>query len=147
MQKTYLKYAVPLGAASALVALLICGWVFRTFMSAAFAASANVYRILILSTLFNTVFVPLPEALMNFIAPKQVTICTALGLAWVGIGGFILIPLYGAIGAAILMLTARILVGTLLMTCAHRLAKTKQGQIPTPPVNSAYAALDLNREL
>jgi len=100
LQKTYLKYAIPIGGAFTLFALSVAGWVIRVFLSSRFEASTNVYRILVLGTIFNTVFVPLPEALMNFVAPKRVTVYTAIGLIWVAIGGVLLIPLYGAIGAA-----------------------------------------------
>jgi O-antigen/teichoic acid export membrane protein len=122
LQKTYLKFAVPIGSAFAIFALPIAGWVLRTFMSSQYSASTNVYRILVLSTLFNTVFVPLPEALMNFLAPKRVTVYTAIGLIWVAVGGVILIPIYGAIGAAIVMLSARVIVGSIIMVQAHRIA-------------------------
>jgi len=125
LQRTYLKYAIPTGAVFALIALTICGWVFRTFMSDEFAAATNVYRLLVLSTLINTVFVPLPEALMNFVAPKRVTVYTAIGLLWVAVGGVIFIPLYGAIGAAMVMLSARILVGSIIMIQAHRIGENK----------------------
>ena len=122
-QKTYLRYAIPIGAVSAVIALTAAGPVIRTFMSAAFSDSVIVFRILFLSTLVNTVFTPLPEALMNFVAPKRVTIYTAIGLIVVAGGGVILIPIYGAIGAAIVMLSARVIVGLIIMIQAHRLDK------------------------
>ena len=122
MQKTYLKYAVPIGAVFTFFALTVAGWVIRIFLSTDFAPSANVYRILVLGTIFNTVFVPLPEAMMNFIAPKRVTVCTAIGLLWVVVGGGVFIPLYGTIGAACVILSARVIVGIIIMVQAHRLA-------------------------
>ena len=122
LQKNYLKAAIPLGALFAIFALPIAGWVLRTFMSAKFSEGANVYRILVLSTLFNTVFVPLPEALMNYVAPKRVTVYTAIGLIWVAAGGVILIPKFGAMGAAFLMLGARLIVGSIIIVQAQRLA-------------------------
>src|SRR6202012_5118134 len=103
LQKTYLLAAIPLGLLFIAFALPIAGWVIRTFMYADYAAATNIYRILILSTLFNLICTPLPEALMNFVAPKRVTIYSAIGLAWVAIAGIILIPNYGPIGAAWVM--------------------------------------------
>jgi O-antigen/teichoic acid export membrane protein len=121
MQRSYLSYAIPIGGAFTLFALTVAGWVIRTFMSSEFNASTNVYRILVLSTIFNTVFTPLPEALMNFVAPKKVTVYTAVGLLIVAGGGVVIIPLFGAIGAASLMLAARVIVGSIIMVEAYRL--------------------------
>jgi O-antigen/teichoic acid export membrane protein len=137
LQKTYLKYAIPIGGVFTLFALTIAGWVIRIFLTDKFAASTNVYRILVLGTIFNTVFVPLPEALMNFIAPKRVTIYTALGLIWVAIGGVIFIPRYGAIGAAFVILTARLIVGIIIMQQTHHLARRGE------PVESVPLAAQL----
>ena len=123
MQKSYLSGAIPVGVLFLAFALPIAGWVIRIFMSADFSAATNVYRILILSTVFNTVFTPLPEALMNFVAPKRVTFYSAIGLAWVAIAGVLLIPRYGPMGAAWVMLVARIIVGTLNMIRAHQLGR------------------------
>jgi O-antigen/teichoic acid export membrane protein len=123
LQKTYLRVAIPIGLLFIAFALPIAGWVIRTFMSADFSAATNVYRILILSTVFNTVCTPLPEALINFVAPKRATIYSAIGLAWVAIAGVMLIPRYGPIGAAWVMLAARLIVGSITMLQAHRLAK------------------------
>jgi O-antigen/teichoic acid export membrane protein len=113
---------VPIGAVFTLLALTLAGLVIRTFLSSPFEDSINVYRILVLGTIFNTVFVPLPEALMNFVAPKRVVVYTAIGLIWVAVGGVIFIPRYGAIGAACVILSARVIVGVIIMVQAQRLA-------------------------
>jgi O-antigen/teichoic acid export membrane protein len=123
LQNIYLKYALPAGALFAIIAWPMLPWVLKTFMSGDYSPAANVCRLLMLSTLFNTVVVPLPEALMNFVAPRRVMIYNGLGLTWVAIGGVILIPRYGAFGAAMTILIVRLLVGTLVTLHAHRLAR------------------------
>jgi O-antigen/teichoic acid export membrane protein len=122
LQKQYLSYAVPAGVAFGIIAMLIAGWVIRVFMSAAYLPAVGVYRVLIIGTLFNTVVTPLPEALMNFIAPRRVILCTALALIWVLVGGYSLIPRHGAMGAAVTIVSARLLVGSIIVWQAHRLA-------------------------
>ena len=128
LQKTYLTYAVPAGVVFATIAMLIAGWVIRVFMSVAFVPAVNVYRILIIGTLFNTVVTPLSEALINFIAPRRMIYCTALALIWVVVGGYTLIPRHGAIGAAITIVSARLLIGSIIVwqgtpTCAASAAE------------------------
>jgi O-antigen/teichoic acid export membrane protein len=134
LQRWYLRYAVPFGLLAAAGAMLLGGWAIRTFFSAQYADSVPAFRILVLSTLFNLVFTPLPAALVNFVAPARVTIYTSVGLIWVAAGGLIFIPKYGATGAAVVMLTARIAVGILIIAQAMRLAR-KPGfthQTPLP---------------
>ena len=126
MQKQYLLYAIPIGVVFASIAMLAVGPMIHLVMSDKFAPAVNVFRVLLLGTLFNTVLVPLPEALMNFIAPKRVAIYTAVGLLWVILAGLILIPRLGPLGAAITIVSARILVGCIVMVQAHRLANQKQ---------------------
>jgi O-antigen/teichoic acid export membrane protein len=123
LQKTYLLYAVPIGIVFATIAMLLVGPLIHLCMSEEFAPAINVFRILLIGTLFNTVFIPLPEALMNFIAPKRVTVYTSLGLIWVVIGGITLIPRYGPLGAAVTIVSARIVVGCMVMVQAHHLAR------------------------
>lgn len=123
LQRWYLKYAVPAGLLAASAALLLGGWAIRTFMSKQYAESVSVFHLLILSTLFNLVFTPLPEALLNFVAPRRVSGYTAIGLVWVAAGGIWFIPRYGATGAAGVMLTARVVVGSIIVVQAHLIAR------------------------
>lgn len=123
LQRWYLKYAIPAGAAAAGLAMLLGGWAIRTFMSNQYHQSVAVFHLLILSTLFNLVFTPLPEALLNFVSPRRVSAYTAVGLVWVAVGGVIFIPRYGASGAALVMLTARVLVGSMIVVQAHILGR------------------------
>jgi O-antigen/teichoic acid export membrane protein len=134
MQRSYLRYAVPAGLLFALVTLPIAGWVIRVFMGPKFLPAANVFRILILATLFNSICTPLPEALMNFIAPRRVTLFTAIGLAWVLVCGLLIIPSHGAMGAAVTILSARLIVGGMIIAAAHRLAQQNGSQPPAFPV-------------
>jgi O-antigen/teichoic acid export membrane protein len=121
LQRAYLTYSIPLGALAAAAALLLGGPVIRTFLSAHFADSVAPFRILVLSTLFNIVFTPLPAALLSFIAPKKVALLTLCGLLMVTLGGLAIIPVYGVVGAAMVILITRIVIGTSIVLLARRI--------------------------
>jgi O-antigen/teichoic acid export membrane protein len=123
LQRWYLRYAIPFGVVASAGAIFLGGWGVRTFFSAEYAGSIPAFKILVLSTLFNLVFTPLPAALLNFVAPARVTILTSVGLIWVAVGGLLVIPHYGATGAALVMLSARLVVGMLIIAQALRLAR------------------------
>ncbi len=133
LQGWYLRYAVPFGVVAAAGAVLLGGWGIRTFFSAQYVESIPAFRILILSTLFNLVFTPLPAALVNFVAPRRVTVYTSVGLVWVAVGGLLIIPKYGATGAASVMLSARVAVGLLIIVQAQQLAR-KRGVATRSPL-------------
>jgi O-antigen/teichoic acid export membrane protein len=123
LQWWYLKYAVPCGLLMGAGAILLSSWGIRTFLSPQYIDAIPVFKILILSTLFNLVFTPLPSALVNFVAPQRVTVFTAVGLVWVAVGAAFAIPMYHATGAAVVMLTARLVVGLLIIIQAQRLSR------------------------
>jgi O-antigen/teichoic acid export membrane protein len=125
LQFRYLRYAIPLGLAAGVIAIALSNWGIHRFFNAAYAGSVPAFRILILSTLFNLVFTPMPAALVNFIAPKRMVIFTAIGLASVAAGSLLSISLYGAVGAASTMLAARVLVGVLIIGESIRLTRLK----------------------
>jgi O-antigen/teichoic acid export membrane protein len=115
LQFRYLRCAIPGGALAGAIAIVLSNWGIHRFFNASYAGAIPAFRILILGTLFNLVFTPMPAALVNFIAPKRMVIFTAIGLTTVAIGSLLSIPRYGPIGAAVTMVVARVLVGTLIM--------------------------------
>ena len=115
LQFRYLRFAAPVGLAAGVIAIALSNWGIHRFFNAAYASSVPAFRILIISTLFNLVFTPMPAALVNFIVPKRMLIFTAIGLASVAVGSLLSIPRYGTIGAASTMLLARVLVGVLIV--------------------------------
>jgi O-antigen/teichoic acid export membrane protein len=122
LQREYLTIAIPLGAAAAAVAVLGAGPILRLILTAQFAGSVTPFRILILSTIFNAVFTPLPMALLSFVAPRKMTLLTTLGLILVAGGGVAIIPHFGASGAAAVMLAVRVIVGISVIVSARRLS-------------------------
>jgi len=115
LQLRYLRYAIPGGILAAAIAIALGNWGIHHFFNASYAGAIPAFRILIIGTLFNLVFTPMPAALVNFIAPKRMVIFTAIGLATVAIGSLLSIPHYGSVGAAIAMLGARVVVGSLII--------------------------------
>jgi hypothetical protein len=65
---------------------------------------------------------PLSAALLNCVAPRTSAAITAVGLAIVAVGGLGLIPRFGAVGAAAVIVAARVIVGTAIFILAWRLA-------------------------
>lgn len=119
LQRQYLTYAVPLGAAAVAGAMLLGGPVMQGFLSVRFAESVPAFKILVLGTLFDVVFLPLPTALLNFVAPRTVTAVTFLGLLLVSVGGLAVIPRFGVTGAALLILAARVTIGVVILLLAR----------------------------
>jgi O-antigen/teichoic acid export membrane protein len=122
LQRNYLVYAVPLGLLAIAGAMLLGGPLIRTFLSAKYLESIPAFRILVISTIFNIVFTPLPEALLNFVAPRKVTAVTFTGLVLVSVGGVLIIPRFGVTGAAILILCARVTIGIIIVVLASHIA-------------------------
>jgi O-antigen/teichoic acid export membrane protein len=121
--KRYLRYALPLGAIALLGALILGGPIIRGLLSNRFADSVDAFKILVVATIFDVVITPLPAALVAFVAPRFVSIVNLVGLVIVAGGGLILIPRYGATGAAILILAARVTVGCVTVLFAGRITR------------------------
>jgi O-antigen/teichoic acid export membrane protein len=119
---SYLALAVPLGIVAGLIAVLLGGWGIHRFFPPEYGPSAPAFCVLVIGTLFNLAFVTLPNALVNFAAPKRQAIFNGAGLLLVAGGCVLLIPRYGVMGAAFAMLGARAAVGLLVMIQALRLS-------------------------
>jgi O-antigen/teichoic acid export membrane protein len=109
----YLRFALPVGALALAGALLLGSPIIRVFLSNRFAESSGVFKILIVATILDVVFTPLPNALVVFVRPRVVPLINLIALIWVITGGLVLIRGHGATGAAIAVLVARMLVGVL----------------------------------
>ena len=126
----YFRLAVPLGLAAAAVAVGWSPWGVRTFLSARYAGSVGVFRILVLGTLFNLVMTPLSAALLNYVAPRASAAVTGVGLAIVAVGGLAVIPRFGAAGAAVVIVSARVIVGITVVVLSARLVADRNGAAP-----------------
>ncbi len=120
LQRQYLALAIPAGAIAAAVAWLAGGPFVRIILGHKFHDSVVPFQILILGTLFNLVFTPLPTALLNFVRPRQTTVLTAVGLGMVTVGGVLLIPVWGATGAAMTIVSVRVGVGVATIALVRR---------------------------
>ena len=118
LHRKYLRVAVPAGAVSLAIALLLAGPVLRGLLSNRFAEGVGVFRLLIIGTVVNIVLTPLPEALLNFVAPRRVLAINAVGLVIVAAGGWVFIPRDGVIGAAAVFLMARVVTAGLQFAVA-----------------------------
>ena len=123
LNRQYLRWSVPLGLLAAVAAVGLGGWGVRTFLSDRYAGSVGVFRLLVLGTLFNLVITPLSAALLNYAAPRASAAVTAVGLAIVAIGGLAVIPGYGAMAAAAVIVAARVVVGATVAVLAWRIGR------------------------
>ena len=122
LNRQYLRWSVPIGVTAGVVAWTLGGWAVDTFLSGRFAAATPVFRLLVSGTLFNLVVTPLSSALVTFVAPRVSAAITAAGLALVAVGGLLVIPRHGAVGAAAVIVAARVLVGGTTAVVAARVA-------------------------
>ncbi len=125
LNRLYLQVAIPLGLLAAFAALGLGRWGVEAFLSAEYAGSSGVFELLVMGTLFNLVVTPLSSALLNYVAPRASAAVTAGGLAIVAIGGLALIPRFGAMGAAGVIVTARVFVGTTVAVLAWRIGRRR----------------------
>jgi O-antigen/teichoic acid export membrane protein len=121
---SYLIYAVPLGAVAGLIAFSLGGWGIQRLFPTAYGPCVPEFKVLVISTLFNLVIVTLPNALVNFVAPRRQAVFTGVGLLLVAGGSLLLIPRFGAMGAAIAMLIARVFSGAMVLVQALLLGRS-----------------------
>jgi O-antigen/teichoic acid export membrane protein len=121
LQRQYLVVAVPAAVVAAGVALAAGRWIIPLLLSNQFAGSVLPFDLLILGTLWNTAVMPLPAALLNFLAPRQTAAVTGAGLLLVVGGGLAVIPVFGAAGAAGVMLATRVLIDLATLLLVRRL--------------------------
>ena len=134
LNNQYLRWAVPACAVAAVLAVTLGGWGIGAFLSAKYAGSVPAFRLLVVGTLFNLAVTPLSSALLNFVAPRTSAALTAVGLLIVAVGGWVVIPRHGAVGAAAVIVTARVVVGGATAVLAARLG-SRSGGLPlqSPP--------------
>jgi O-antigen/teichoic acid export membrane protein len=128
LYRLYLRYALPLGAVALTGAMLLGVPIIRGLLSVRFAESADAFKILILATIFDIVFLPLPAALLAFVKPQVVPAINFMALLIVAVGGLVLIPRFGATGAAGLILAARVMIGSLTLVFTYRLLHQAGGR-------------------
>jgi O-antigen/teichoic acid export membrane protein len=123
--RRYLRYAVPIGALAVAGALTIAGPVIQTIFGAKYADSVPLFKVLALGTLFFAVVTPPCAALLSLFAPKRSLTITLCGLFLVLTGGVLVVPAYGALGAAVLLTTVRLTTACLIVVLALPVARLK----------------------
>jgi O-antigen/teichoic acid export membrane protein len=121
LQRQYLRAAAPAAAAGGALALLAGRWIIPLLLSRRFAGSIIPFDLLVLGTLWNAAVMPLPAALLNFLAPRQTAAVTGAGLLLVLGGGLAVIPTFGAAGAAGVMLASRVAIDIASLLLVRRL--------------------------
>jgi len=123
LYRQYLRYSLPLGAVALAGALLLGGPIIRGLLSTRYIESIGAFKILIVATILDIVFLPLPAALIAFVRPRAVPAMNLAALMFVVVGGIALIPRYGVLAAAGLIVAARITIGCLTFIVARRILR------------------------
>ena len=129
LNRRYWSVAVPACLVAGAVAVGLGGWGVRTFLKAEYAGSVPAFRVLVVGTLFNLAVTPLSAALLTYAAPRAAAAVTAGGLAVVVVGGLAVIPAYGAVGAAAVIVAARVGVGVVTLVLAGRVGSRSVGPV------------------
>jgi O-antigen/teichoic acid export membrane protein len=138
VQSLYFKFAVPIGLAIALLAVLLGDLALRIIYTKEFAGAVAPFRLLVVGSLFWLVVTPFPASLMLLIVPKRILATTVLQFILTAIGGFLIIPSMGVTGAAIVILSVRVVIGLLALFLA---AKTQKEEHEITTVDSEGEAI------
>jgi O-antigen/teichoic acid export membrane protein len=123
LNRQYLKYAIPVALFGAVCAQTLGTWTIETFFSHKYVESIPVFRIVVLGSLLSGVMTPLPSALLAFVAPRRVVVVSAIALGMVAALGMILIPRYGAIGAAVSVVLTRAAAAIIIVQMSRTVAR------------------------
>lgn len=126
----YLRYSIPVGACAILGAIVLGGPVITTLFGSKYVNSIGLFKILAVGTLCFYMVTPVYSALLSILAPRRVMLATSLAVSTVTLGGFLVIPAFGATGAAALLTGVRILMSALIVFLAQGVLR----RAPAPAV-------------
>ncbi|MBC7926889.1 MAG: oligosaccharide flippase family protein [Bryobacteraceae bacterium] len=118
LARQYMKFAIPIALLSIAGALTIGGVVIEALFGARYQLSIPSFKVLAVGTLIAAAITPVYSALLSLVAPARVVGVTAAGLALVLAGGMVVIPRYGAFGAAGLLTFTRLAIALLVILVA-----------------------------
>jgi len=141
--KNYLKLALPLGAIAVTASLLLGDIAITIIFDGEFPESVQPFYLLVIGMFVWLVLAPLPMALLALVAPKKIVAITSFQLVLMFAGGVLLIGQFGFMGAAILIMSVRILIGFVIFILAWKVAKTKSlVNIDETPVQTVNSVMD-----
>jgi O-antigen/teichoic acid export membrane protein len=143
LRRQYLRWAVPVAAVAVIGVFAVGGWLVQALLTARYVEAVPVFEYLAVGVLFGAVVTPLPSALLAMVAPLQTVAVTALGLGVTLTAGMLVIPAFGAPGAALMFVATRLLLGATVAYLGLRVERATggdaRGEPPLRPVFSARA--------
>ncbi len=138
--RKYLRFAVPLSVVAMAGVMLIGGKVFVFFLGEEYSAAISALKILSAGTLFWLVVSPLPMGLVALKRPKQILMVTSTQMIFMVAGSLMLIKPYGIIGAATLILAARVVFGSWLFLLGQKIVRDRaQAMVLDPSLGVGLA--------
>ena len=72
---------------------------------------------------------PLPAALLAFVTPHRMVVVTAVGLLAVALGGILVVPAWGAMGAAVLVMAVKVCLNAWVAALARVTVRQRHGHL------------------
>lgn len=126
-----LRFALPAVALAFVAALFLAPIVIPLVLGASYAPGVPILLWLLAGTLFWLAVTPLALPLVAVHAPARIAMVTIGQSAMIGLGGLILLPLFGPIGMAQAVCAMRVGVALVLLVMARRMAgPVRQTAVP-----------------
>lgn len=128
----FVRLALVLSALAAIAALALTPWILHLFFGVKFLPATGVARVLILAAIplgFNTVLTAGVKAMGH---PLVSSLSEVIGLCVTGIALWLLLPVYGIMGAAWASLLAYCFVGALMLVMMGRQFEMKLAELFRP---------------
>ena len=123
--KNYLIFAIPLATITVIAAFLLGNIVLTLIYKGQFPEAVQPFFLLVTGMFVWLILAPLPMALLALVAPKKIVAITSFQLILMFGGGLLLIDRFSFMGAAVLVMSVRILIGFVIFILAWKVAKTK----------------------
>lgn len=138
--RRYWSWALPIAGLVAVVALLFGDFLIRALLTARYVAAIPVFQVLVLGTLFWGAVTPVSSSLLALVVPQRIVLVTASALVLMSLLGSVLIPIFGFMGAAVLVVSVKVVIGVWLVILARRLLSQPLATTQETPLVLDYAA-------
>lgn len=128
--RRYWRWAIPVAGLAAVGTLLLGGWLIRTLLTERYVAAIPAFQVLVVGTLFWGAVTPVASSLLALVAPQRIVFVTVSALVGMGLFGSLLIPAFGFMGAAGLVVGMKVTVGIWLVVLAHQVLSQTPAAAP-----------------
>jgi O-antigen/teichoic acid export membrane protein len=128
--RRYWRWALPIAGLAAVGALSVGGFLIRTFLTERYETAIPAFQVLVVGTLFWGAVTPVSTSLLALVAPQRIVLVTVSALVCMSLFGSVLIPAFGFMGAAGLVVGMKVAVGVWIVVLAHRLLSQTPAAAP-----------------